>query len=49
MAFRIAMENLSFSDYKFLGFNPSNYFSYHIGTPEYPNFLEKYNNFINKI
>lgn len=41
MAFRIAMENFSFSDYKFLGFNPSKYFSYHIGTPEYPKFLEK--------
>ena len=49
MAFRIAMENFSFSDYKFLGFNPSNYFSYHIGTPEYPNFLEKHNDLINKI
>ncbi len=42
MAFRLAMSFLSDSPNRFLGFNPEAATSYHIGTPEYPKFLEEY-------
>jgi hypothetical protein len=46
MAFRIAMENFSNSKFKFLGFNPESYFSYHIGTPEYNKFLQDHADYL---
>lgn len=46
MAFRLAMENFSSSKFKFLGFNPELYFSYHIGTPEYNKFLQDHADYL---
>lgn len=44
MAFRLAMDFLSNSPRRFLGFNSEDVTSHHIGTPEYPQYVERFQN-----